>query len=205
MTEEYREWFTVKEVAEQRGVSDRAIYKQLKTHADKLKDFIKKEKGKTWINYDGIQILNEASDQSPVPYVEHAEKLKLEELEKEVKELRYKNEILLQGKADAYEALNKIRDKYEDFEKEKAQIEARMNLYLEDTQKKDKEISSLKDEIKASEEQVKQQEEEIKSKNDEISTLQNEVEAKNEEIEKIQNMGFFEYRRYKKKLKTEQQ
>lgn len=171
------EYYTVKQLAERRGVSERAIYKQLKTHEEALKGHVRKEQGKTWVDETGLEILQKSSNKSPVVYVENEEKQKVIELEAELRALKEEKEELIKAKAYAFEKLDAFRDKYEEFVREKAELEAKVNVYIEDRQAK---------------------EEEIKAKTEEMEQLNKELTEKSEEVEKVRKMGFFEFRKWKK-------
>lgn len=96
---------TVEEYANNKGVTKSAVYKQMKRHADELKDHIENRGGKMWLDEDATRLLDEASNKSAPVLVDAADKVKYEELENRYKELENTlNEV--QNKLQASMELN---------------------------------------------------------------------------------------------------
>lgn len=82
--------YTIAQVAEMKGVSERAVYKQLKTHEEELKGHITKRQGKMWLDEEAYKVLVDASGNSPAVFVEDARVAEYEELKKKYEELEVK-------------------------------------------------------------------------------------------------------------------
>ena len=79
---------TVAQVAKERGVTERAVYKQIKTHEKELEGHIEKREGKQWLDEYAVEVLQEASGNSAPVVVETVKERELEELRAEIKELK---------------------------------------------------------------------------------------------------------------------
>ena len=71
--------YTVAEIARRRGVSERAVYKQIKTHEAKLAGHIEKIQGKQWLDEYAVNLLDEAASNSAPVVVEDLKQGELDE------------------------------------------------------------------------------------------------------------------------------
>lgn len=134
--------YSVKQIAEKRGVSERAIYKQIKTHEKELKGHFTKRGGKTWYDDFAVKVLEDASNQSPTIYVENEKEEELNQLREKVKELQ--NELDEDRKAmrKSQEAMLKLVEQTHEI----AQLNAQNELFLEQKTKAEQELKELKEE-----------------------------------------------------------
>ena len=85
---------TIKEYAESKGVSTQAVYKQLKTHEQKLMGHIRKIKGKRYLDEEAVEYLNAQSENTPSVIVQNGNDELLDELRAENKQLRERVDFL---------------------------------------------------------------------------------------------------------------
>lgn len=78
---------TIKEYAEQRGVSHQAVYKQLQTHAAELKNYIVKNGRTRYLTEEAVAILEQYRETSPQIIERANDHEKIEELENQIKKL----------------------------------------------------------------------------------------------------------------------
>lgn len=139
--------FTVSEVAKQRGVSERAIYKQMKTHAEALEGHIEKYKGKQWLDEYAVNLLKEASGNSAPVIVEETEKSALED---EIKALKDKIKLLEAERCSAVKALENFSKEMMEIRAENKEMMAQITeskLYLEQKEAKDAKIKELEEKV----------------------------------------------------------
>lgn len=183
-------WYTVAEIAEMRGVSQRAVYKQIKTHEKKLEEHTRKEAGKNWYDEEAVKILQEASTQSPVVHVENAEKEEVERLKRELEEARAELEADRRSMRAAQDLISTLMTQAAD----QARIAAEAAVYLEDKQKlveEKKELEeanrSLQESATALERDLAVQRAIADEKSSQIDALQKDSEAKAQLIESLQS------------------
>lgn len=182
------EFFTVKQIAEKRGVSERAIYKQIKTHEAELEGHTSKINGKTWYDEVAVKILDDASSQSPAVYIEGIEKAEVEALKAENANL----------KAELDEDRKAFRKMYALIEESKtnAKLVAESQMYLEQkeelarkNEKLEKELESAKREV---EETAAKDEEKMNEIIQERERLEKENERLKEELEAEKNKSWWQ-------------
>lgn len=80
---------TVKDYAAKKGVTERAVYKQLKSkrNAERLEGHIQIIEGKQWLDDTAVEILDESRSSSPVIFVQENKDQKIEELENTIKQM----------------------------------------------------------------------------------------------------------------------
>lgn len=80
--------YTVAEIARRRGVSERAVYKQIKTHEAKLAGHIEKIQGKQWLDEYAVNLLDEAASNSAPVVVEDLKQGEFDALKEENERLK---------------------------------------------------------------------------------------------------------------------
>lgn len=182
-------WYTVAEIAEMRGVSQRAVYKQIKTHEKKLEEHTRKEAGKNWYDEEAVKILQDASTQSPVVHVENAEKEEVERLKRELAEARAELEADRKSMRAAQDLISTLMTQAS----EQARIAAEASVYLEDKQRLMEEKKELEEANMKLQETTKTMEIDLAvqkaltdDKSSQIENLQAENTAQREKIETLQ-------------------
>lgn len=134
--------YTVSEIAKIRGVSERAIYKQLKSHAEELEGHIEKIQGKQWLDEYAVEVLEKAAVNSAPAVVETVK-------EQEVQKLRDEIERLKSELDDSRKTVDNVSNAMVDFIKkhnENAKLVAESKLYIEQRDNAEKEIVRLREE-----------------------------------------------------------
>lgn len=131
--------YTVKQIAEKRGVTERAIYKQIKTHEKELKGHSTKRDGKTWYDEFAINLLSNASKQSPAVYVENEKEEELNQLREKVKELEKELDEDRKAMRKSQDAMLKLVEQATEI----AKLNAEKELYLEQKNKAEEELGKF--------------------------------------------------------------
>ncbi|MCR5586101.1 MAG: hypothetical protein K6F77_01030 [Lachnospiraceae bacterium] len=164
---------SVKDYAEQKGVSFQSVYAHIKRHKRELEGHIPKENGKIWLDEEAVRILNAASGNSAPVIVQDAKVKEVEELKAENQSLRDEldgDRVALRSMTDT---VNKLLGKIEENEK----LVSESKLYL-----------MQKEEIKKSNEQLRHDLEQEQSSR---KSEQEELEKLKKELEELKNRGFF--------------
>ena len=119
--------FTVAEVAERRGVSTRAIQKQLKTHEKELAGHVITQNGKLWMDECAIGLLEKAANNSAPAIVEDAKKEELEKLKIELERLNEERKRDQDVIRDMATSMTKILEQHN----EDVKLIAESKLYIE--------------------------------------------------------------------------
>lgn len=138
--------YTVADVARKRGVTERAIYKQMKTHEKELEGHIEKVKGKQWLDEYAVQLLDEASSGSAPVIVEDTAK---EEMLNEIEELKrkiLKLELERDMNAETANTLSKNMAKMMENHEADAKLIQESKLYLEQRDNAVNEVNNLRSE-----------------------------------------------------------
>lgn len=149
------EFFTVEQIAEKRGVSKQAIYKQIQSHKAELEGHTNKIQGKLWYDEAAVKILEDAAMNSAPSVVLTAEKEEVEQLKEKIKEL----EAELDADRKSFREMSNTMKDILDKSAENAQLASESRLYLEQKSNLEAENQRLKDEI----EQLKKEKEEAKA------------------------------------------
>ena len=137
--------YTVAEIAQKRGVSERAIYKQMKTHADELVGHIEKIRGKQWLDEYAVKLLEDASyGSAPVVVEETAKAEMLAEIERLKKEIERLNE-------EHNKDVQTIRTmaKLVEINNENVKLIAESKLYIEQRDNAKREVDELRKEVES--------------------------------------------------------
>lgn len=137
------EYYTVKQMAEHRKVTERAIYKQIQTHKEELEGHYKKIEGKTWYDEEAAKILEKAAMNSAPSVILTAEKQELEQLKEKIKEL----EAELDADRKSFREMSNTMKEILEKSAENAQLAAESKLYLEQKSNLEAENQNLKDEL----------------------------------------------------------
>lgn len=152
------EYYTVKQMAERRKVTERAIYKQIQTHKEELEGHYKKVEGKTWYDEDAAKILEDAAMNSAPSVVLTAEKQEVEQLKEKVAELeaelKHKEKII----EDAVSGMTRIIDE----SNENAKLASEAKLYIEQKERVQDKCDYLEAEKQSLEAENQSLKEEIK-------------------------------------------
>lgn len=132
--------YTVSEIAEMRGVSERAIYKQIKTHSKELEGHIEKIKGKQWLDEYAVKLLEEASSNSAPVVVEDASKRELEELRAELEKIKAEREAENKQFRELAMNMGKLVEEHN----KNATLIAESKLYIEQRDNIQKELDEMK-------------------------------------------------------------
>lgn len=139
--------YSVAEVAEQRGVTERAIYKQIKTHAKALEGHMEKIQGKQWLDEYAVNLLKEASSNSAPVVVDDNEKeamkLQIENLQKELAYLKAEHEADAKALRQATESMAEMIKQ----NNENIKLVAESKLYIEQRDNAKEEITRLQTEL----------------------------------------------------------
>lgn len=134
--------YTIAEVAKLRGVSERAIYKQLKSHAEELDGHIEKIQGKQWLDEYAVELLEKFAVNSAPAIVETKREL-------EYQELRDENERLKAELEESRKVMEKAMVSMADLiakHNENMELIAESKLYLEQRDNATKEAEMFRDE-----------------------------------------------------------
>lgn len=102
---------TVKDYAAQKGVTERAVYKQIKGKriSEKLNGHIQTIDGKMWLDDDAVAILNGSRENSPAAIAQVDKDARIKELEDQIKLMITRENILEREKA---ELSKELKDAY---------------------------------------------------------------------------------------------
>lgn len=142
------EFFTVQQIAEKRGVSARAIYKQIKTHRRELEGHSTKREGKIWYDAEAVRILEAAAVNSAPVVVETRQRQEVEELKAEIVRLKAQHDEDHQKLAEAMAAMTELVKQ----SSENARLAAESRLLIEQktqAEERTKELEAELDRIKA--------------------------------------------------------
>ena len=119
--------YTVAEIAKQRNVTERAIYKQIKNHSEELEGHIQKIGGKQWLDDYACKLLEEASGSSAPVIVEEIQEQEVEELKKEIARLQAEREEDQRALREMALSMSKILEQYN----EGMKLVSESQLYIE--------------------------------------------------------------------------
>ena len=143
-------FYSVAEIAAMRGVSERAIYKQIKTHSKELEGHIEKIKGKQWLDEEAVRLLGEASSNSAPVVVEDASKQELEELRAELERIKAEREIENIQFRELAMNMGKLVEEHN----KNATLIAESKLYIEQRDSAQKELEHMKQKCEEAEREV---------------------------------------------------
>lgn len=150
-------YITIKEYAERKGVTARAVHKQINNHTEELADHIIFREGKKWLDEKAVSILDDASKKSPVVYVEDAKVAHLKEIEEKYERMKAENEILkekviqLQEDKIAYIALQQQQELLLEMKENLSEKVDELTTSLQDTSS---ELEHVRGKLEESEDQV---------------------------------------------------
>lgn len=137
------EFFSVKQIAEQRGVSERAIYKQIQSHKEELKGHSTKREGKLWYDQDAVKILENSAINSAPVIVETKQKQEVEELKAEIKKLKDQHDQDHIQITETLAAMTSLVKQHDD----DAKLIAESKLYIEQKDRAEEKITVLEGQI----------------------------------------------------------
>lgn len=173
------EYFSVKQIAEKRGVSERAIYKQIKTHEAEIAGHTSKINGKNWYDEVAVKILDEASVQNPVVYLENAEK-------EEVERLKAENERLKADLDKDRETFRKMYDLIAESQTNAALV-AESKLYLEQKEELARKNEVLKEENDQKDVLIEKERKNNEDKDAQIQQLMQRLEEAQKQLDEEKN------------------
>ena len=141
---------TVTEIAKERGVSERAIYKQIKTHEKKLEGHIEVINGKKWLDEYAVGVLKDASSKSVTVYVEDVKKSEVERLKAELEELKQERFADQRALRIATETMAELVKQHN----EDATLIAESKLYIEQRDNAQKELEKMSQKCEALESEL---------------------------------------------------
>lgn len=135
---------TVKEYAEQKGVSHQAVYKQLQTHAEELKPFIVMNGRTRMLTDEAVAILEQYRETNPQIIERTNDKERVEELENQIKifltrenELERKVAKLSEELKDAYKKDAENAHLIAEAESNKLLLQMKSDAYAEEKERAD--------------------------------------------------------------------
>lgn len=160
---------TVAEVAERRGVSTRAIQKQLKTHEKELAGHVITKNGKLWMDEYAIGLLEKAANNSAPAIVEDAKKEELEELKAELEKLKDERERDQNVIRDMAASMTKILEQHN----EDVKLIAESKLYIEQRDNLQEKLNDTNEALRELKEEYDYEREKRAEAEDELAKLRN--------------------------------
>ena len=165
--------YTIADVAERRGVSERAIYKQLKSHEKELEGHIQKYQGKQWLDEYAVELLEKAASNSAPVIVEDSKKTELEELQKACEALKAERDAEYQSFRKIAETMTELMTQHIEDQK----LIAETKLYLEQRDHAQEERDRIQKELEEQRAAAERLAEEMEAEKQQKAALQMELES----------------------------
>lgn len=145
------EFYTVQQIAKQRGVSERAVYQQISNHKEELKGLTRKQGRKVWYSEEAVEILNQYVLKN-VTVVEGVQETSADtlELQNKIDELEAIIKTLTENQATMLKMIQEKEVQVEQFR----QLADKATLYLEDKATAEAKLTEAEQKLKDQESQI---------------------------------------------------